>query len=315
MNKDYARAFLAVCLLALIIAAAGCIRKDNRYIERTLAHDGLERTYLVHLPPGYNHSTQAPMVIVLHGGGGNPRNADDMSRMSEEADEEGFIAVFPAGTGALRDRLLTWNGGYCCGYALQHDVDDVGFISALIDEMITDYNVDPDRVYATGISNGGIMAYRLGAELPDKIAAIAPVAGSAGGEAVEGIGLFVNRPAGPLSVIIFHGTADAHAPYEGGLPTYEKSKGAYSYLSVNDSAMLWVDANNCSAVPAVESRGNVTRSTYQGGIDGREVVVVRIDGGGHSWPGGRRGYIGGDDPFMGLSATDVMWEFFEAHPG
>jgi polyhydroxybutyrate depolymerase len=304
----------ALGVLIVFAAVSGCASRDGRFIEENLVHDGRERTYLVHLPPGYDGSAPVPMVIVLHGGGGNPRNADEMSRMSEKADREGFIAVYPAGTGALPGRLLTWNGGFCCGYAMQHDVDDVGFISALIDGMIADYGVDPARVYVTGISNGGIMSYRLAAELPDKIAAIAPVAGSAGGQSGEGSGMIINRPDGPVSVIAFHGTADARVPYEGGRPAYERSKGAYSYLSVNGSAMLWVEANNCTAAPRVTMEGNLTWTTYAGGDNGTEVVVCRIGGGEHSWPGGRRGYIGGDDPFEDLSANDAMWEFFEGHP-
>ena len=126
-----------------------------------------------------------PLVVVLHGGGGNAENIEEVTGFSEKADEEGFIVVYPDGSGRLDRYLLTWNAGFCCGYALENNIDDVGFIRALIEYLQEKYAINRNMIYVTGISNGGMMSYRLGAELSDIVAAIAPVAGSIGGQATE----------------------------------------------------------------------------------------------------------------------------------
>jgi polyhydroxybutyrate depolymerase len=162
--------FSALLLLACSSTTSN-VRADSLH---TLTYDGLERTYILHVPPSYNERHPVPLVISLHGGGGNAGHQRRVSDFNRLADEKGFIVVYPNGTGQRQDAILTWNGGACCGYAMTNNVDDVGFIRALIAELSNAYAIDPKRIYVTGISNGGIMAYRLACEASDVIAAIAP---------------------------------------------------------------------------------------------------------------------------------------------
>ena len=137
------------------------------------------RTYEIHLPGNHAPDKPVAVVIVLHGGGGNAANAERMSGMSTKADKEGFIAVYPNGTAARPNgQLLTWNAWRCCGAALDRKVDDVSFIRSVVDDVARHYPVDRKRIYATGLSNGGMLSYRLGCEAGDLFAAIAPVAGA-----------------------------------------------------------------------------------------------------------------------------------------
>src|SRR3984885_6697634 len=164
--------------------------------SRTLTVGGLNRTYVVHVPEGHDQKTPMPLVLALHGATMNGPMMAWFSGLSRKADEAGFIAVYPNGTGNFSS--FTWNGGNCCGLAVQNQVDDVAFINALLDDLMGSYNVATRRIYATGISNGAVMAYRLASELSDRIAAIAPVSGSMGTE--------IRQLKRPGSVLPFYGT-------------------------------------------------------------------------------------------------------------
>jgi polyhydroxybutyrate depolymerase len=269
---------------------------------------GRTRSYLLHLPPAVMHRQALPLVIVLHGGGGSARNAARMTNMSAKADRERFAAIYPNGTGMLGQTLLTWNAGNCCGYAQNQSVDDVGFLRALIDRGVGEGLVDRRRVFVTGISNGGMMSYRAACELADKIAAIGPVAGAQNIEC---------RPSDQVALIVFHGTDDQHVLYEGG-PTRRGIAGPRVDRSVPYAVTFWARHNECEAVPERNERGNVVHETYRRCRNGTGVVLYAIKGGGHAWPGGTPGLSlggrAGDEPTQELSATDLMWDFFAAHP-
>lgn len=268
--------------------------------------DGKRRSYLVHLPAGFEGQGGLPMVIVIHGGAGNGERAELVSEMSAKADREGFIAVYPDGTGRFEERLFTWNAGLCCGVAQDNNEDDVGYFHALLDELEESYRIDSKRVFVAGISNGAMMAYRLACEMPERIAAIAPVAGSMVYEPCN--------PVEPVSVAIFHGTADLHVLYDGGAPEIRWDPHERIDLPVSFAVDFWVAADGCSPEPETYQVGNIVRDTYSGGHDGSAVVLYTINGGGHSWPGGTRGWLLGEEPTQEVSATDEMWEFFQAHP-
>lgn len=217
--------------------------------------------------------------------------------------------VYPNGTGRL-ERLLTFNSGNCCGYAMNNKVDDVEFTRQLLDNLATSANIDAKRVFATGMSNGGIMAYLLASELSDRIAAIAPVAGPMGTETCN--------PKRPVSVIHFHGTADENAPFKGGKG--EKSISGTDFYSVDHSIQAWVKANGCMEEPAVirlpdeaNDGTTITRKTYGGGKAGAEVVLVVIEGGGHTWPGQEPRLKALGKSTENISANNLMWEFFQKH--
>jgi polyhydroxybutyrate depolymerase len=216
--------------------------------------------------------------------------------MSAKADKEGFLAAYPSGTGGMR-RVPTWNSGNCCGYAQRNNVDDVGFLRFLIQGLERDYPVDSKRIYVAGISNGGMMAYRLGCELADQIAAIAPV---------EGAQNVPCRPSAPVSVIIFHGTADRLVPFEGGTTPYPLGP-RRSDTPVAETVAFWVDHDGCLATARHEESPAAHTDVFSGCKGGASVALYAIQGGRHIWPGA--------SPFgKGISATDLMWAFFASHP-
>jgi polyhydroxybutyrate depolymerase len=304
--KLAASMLLSVMLLPLVWHAADNEKEFTpSHHWLTLQIGGRERTCLLHLPPIYDGKRSLPLVIVLHGGGGNAESAERMTGFTRKADKEGFIVAYPNGTGRLKNRLLTWNSGNCCGYALDNNVDDGGFIRALMERLEKEVKADGNRIFVTGISNGGMMAYRVACELSDKVAAIAPVAGA---QNVDG------KPTHPVSVIIFHGTNDEHVLYEGGKPKKRADPHDRTDKSVAFAVDFWVKHNGCDAKPRRVEKGNVVTETYSGGKDGTEVTLVTIKGGNHSWPGGERLARFLDDPTREIAATDVMWEFFAKHP-
>ena len=275
----------------------------------SLAVGDLQRSAIVHVPPRYARGVPMPVVLAFHGGGANADNMVRFSGLDDKADEAGFIAVYPSGTGRLQ-RMLTFNGGNCCGQAAATGVDDVEFTRRLLDELAAVVTIDPKRVFATGMSNGGIMAYRLASELSDRIAAIAPVGGPMGTKGC--------RPGRPVSVIHFHGTDDAFAPFQGG-----RGRGLSGtiFFSVDHSLAAWVEADGCDPTPVTmrlrdttDDGTTVTRTTYGQGKDGAEVVLIAIEGGGHTWPGRepRLGSLGKST--RDISANDLMWDFFQRHP-
>jgi len=279
-------------------------------LTREVTVDGVKRAYMVHLPPSYDIDTPMPLVLVFHGGGSNPRQTVMFTGLDEKADREGFITLYPSGTGRV-DEMLTWNAGNCCGKAMWDNVDDVKFVSAILDAMEREFRHDAKRVFATGISNGGMIAYRLAAELSERIAAIAPVAGP--------MGMSECKPKRPVPVLHFHGTRDEFAPFEGGRGKRSLTKTQFN--SAQFSIDRWVKANDCSTTPVIDVMPNhaddgmtVTRYTYGSGRDGAEVVLVKIEGGGHTWPGreSRAQFLGPST--RDISANDLMWEFFKRHP-
>jgi polyhydroxybutyrate depolymerase len=264
--------------------------------SKTLEFGGRTRTYLIHPPKGYDGKTPLPLVLVLHGAVQGATNVERMSGMSIKADKENFLVAYPNGTSGS-GLAPTWNAGACCGYAMTHKVDDVGFLRALIETLEHDYMVDPKRIFVTGISNGGMMSYRLACELADRVAAIAPVEGAQDLEC---------RPSGPVSVLIFHGTADLLVPYKGGRTPFQIGP-PRTDTSVSSTVAFWVKQDGCTAPPKREETSQLRIDTYSGCKDGARVSLYTIKGGHHMWPGTRLSH--NDVP-----ATDIMWSFFAAHP-
>lgn len=300
-------------LLALTLSLLACARSPNTTEStsadslRTITVDGIERTYILHIPLPYIDNQEAmPVVLSFHGGGGNAQNEMRVSNFNPLADEEGFIVVYPNGNGRFEDKLLTWNGGTCCGYAVTNNIDDVGFVRTLIADLQTIINIDTKRIYATGLSNGGIFSYRLACDASDLFAAIAPVAGTQN---------YIRcQPSESVSVLHFHGTADENLPYNGG--SGPKSVAGMQFVSVKDSIKFWLNFNQCLVSAQTESFDDIQHDTYTNCANGTTTVeLYTIIGGGHAWPGsnGPAG-PGGDLPTQSISATKIIWEFFVAHP-
>jgi polyhydroxybutyrate depolymerase len=263
---------------------------------------GYDRTYLVHLPIGYTGTTDLPLVLAMHGGFGNAYNLQNQSQLSIKADAENFIVVYPEGLfgGALN--ISSWNAGWCCGWASNNNIDDVGFINALLDTLIDQYSIDPNRVYATGMSNGGFMAYRLACELSDRIAAIAPVAAS--------MSMTSCSPQRPVPIISFHSYLDTSVPLDGGVGDGPSNH----HNSPQDSVLnAWSTMNGCSITndTIVNSSQYLLRKWTDCDCHADVEQYVTQDGG-HSWPGGNQTVIG--DPVSDfIIANDLMWAFFQQY--
>ena len=255
---------------------------------------GLLRDADVHVPPGYDPTAPTTLVLDFHGNTWNATQQALLDNMKSAADERGLIVVYPNGVS------LSWNAGSCCGVAATTEVNDVGYVSALIDKLAEDYCIDPARVFVTGMSNGGFLAHRLGCELSDKVAAIAPVAGDIG------IPLENCDPPRKVPVMDFHGTFDAVVPYVGGT--------IYNFPSVEASVGRWRTIDACTdATDVTYDKGDSQCVTWTGCADGTEVTLCTITGGGHTWPGGTPVPALGWTT-MDLDATNAMLDFFEKHP-
>jgi len=231
------------------------------------------------------------------------------SGLNDKADEEGFLVVYPEGSGRF-DRMLTFNAGNCCAYAVAQQIDDVAFTRRMLDDVEEAVTVDRRRIYATGMSNGGMMAYRLAAELWDRIAAIASVSGPMGTKECH--------PGRAVAVMHFHGDADEFAPFHGGRG---RGLSGTDFYPVDHGIEAWVRANGCDPSPVItqlpdrEDDGTTVREIrYGGGVDGTEVVLVVIEGGGHTWPGRAPRLRALGVSTREVSANDMMWDFFRQHP-
>lgn len=293
-----------VGLLVLFSGSLALAAQPGRY-EKSISFEGTQRTYLLFLPSAYDGSVSLPLVVALHAEGHNAALMEEMTDLSALAEKEGFVVVYPDGIGR-REKLLTWNAGNCCGYAMENDVNDVDFIAALIEALQAELLIDPARVYLTGISNGAMLAYSFACAHAEKIAAIAPVAGAQNTPDC--------MPRVPLSVIAFHGTADRHVLYSGGQPLIQFDAQMRQDQSVDAAMRFWIERDQCQPIPWKTENKRYKIETWLDGLAGTEVVLVTLKGGPHAWPGGRRVPFRMDDPTTDIEATAMIWDFFKKHP-
>jgi polyhydroxybutyrate depolymerase len=289
-------------------------------IRLMIAGDALRciRSYWIHIPPSYNGSESVPLVLILQGSSKIyfpywfhflcDSWIEEYSNFSSKADEIGFIAVYP------NSKFLFCSGNFGYDHEITDNfcyslIDDMGFIKSLIEKMEKNYNINSSRIYVTGLSGGAIMSYSIASHLFDKVAAIAPVAGTIGGD-LEGGGDFsyIKPPKKPVPAIIFHGTSDKNLPYDGS---------SYS-VSVNESVSFWVNHTNCNPEPEVNisESGKIIKKTYTNKSNNMEVILYTTVDGGHWWPGSDNnfGITVFNDTIQEIDATDLIWEFFEKHP-
>jgi polyhydroxybutyrate depolymerase len=276
-------------------------RRGLREGERSLELQGETRSYYVHVPPAAAAGKPLPVVFVLHGGGGTARHARAQTGFDAVADREGFLAVYPNGSGRFGERALTWNAGSCCEYASRKGVDDVAFFRAMVEALRKEHVVDAKRVYATGMSNGGMMSYRLACEMSDVFAAVAPVAGVQVAPSCA--------PREPVSVMHVHGSADENVSLQGGVGADAFSKDVRP--PVAPAIQFWARHDGCAATPTTHREGAVETSRHAPCAAGTEVVFHLIHGAGHSWPGSQR--KAPSERSTEMPATEVIWAFFAQH--
>jgi polyhydroxybutyrate depolymerase len=301
---------LAVCLFSLALVS-GALAQTVMH-SFTLQHGGLDRAYLVHVPTSYNPASPMPVVLAFHGGGGSMKlQAGDNYGLVDKAESAGFIAVFPNGYSRLRSGLLaTWNAGNCCGSARDRQVDDVGFVRAVLAQVQARYNVDRQRIFATGMSNGGMLSHRLACEMSDTLRAIAAVAGTDG--------TLTCKPVRPISVLQIHALDDTHVLFSGGVgaAAFRDTSKVADFVSVPETMVRWAKRNQCQMqAQRVFSKQCAYCEAYSGCASGVEVRLCVTETGGHSWPGGTAVRRGKSPPSDAISANDVMWEFFQRISG
>ncbi|MFJ9365919.1 alpha/beta hydrolase family esterase [Nocardia sp. NPDC101769] len=304
--------FAAAIVLFSAFMAAGCGHPRARAAGDTtvtLEYGGLQRQYIIHYPANRPQGL-LPAVLAFHGGGGNAENMAGSFGFDMASDADGFIAVYPNGYGK------SWNDGRGDDtHAGAANIDDVGFVAAVIDRIIADDSVDPARVYATGMSNGGMFTEDLGCRLSGKLAAIAPVAGPLPEDDVSAC-----APTHSLPVLEVHGTSDPIVPYAGGvvrITSGHHGAGSSPVLSVDATQQLWREKNSCDAATTTTLPQRIddgTTVTVQSSdcANGAKVQLYSIAEGGHTWPDGPQ-YL--PQPIVGkvthqFDATDVIWRFF-----
>lgn len=282
-------------LLAVLLTIAACAQTDSLIVG------DLQRTYTLRLPSSYD-GTPLPLVIAMHGGFGSGLQLEGQSGLTAKADEEGFAVVYPDGHPSPIN-IRTWNAGGCCGYAMNNNIDDVGFINALLDTLITSFAIDTQRIYATGMSNGGFMSYRLACELSDRIAAIAPVSAS--------MTIAMCEPARPVPVLAMHSYLDTSVPYLGGVGDGVSDH----YNSPQDSvATAFALHADCAVLnDTIQNDAELTVVRWHECDCQKEMLLYMTHDGGHSWPGGVQTGGIGDPPSQVIDANDLMWDFFQQY--
>ncbi len=275
---------------------------DTRH---TLEHGGRSRAYRVHVPASWRPEVPAPLLVALHGGGGSMdyMGRDENYGLISLSERTGLVLLLPNGISRMRSGMLaTWNAGDCCGAARDEQVDDVGFLRRALEQVQGQLRIDPQRIYATGMSNGAMMAYRLACELPGVFRAIAAVAGTDNTRSCT--------PAQPVSVLHIHARNDSHVLYEGGAgPDAVERSMITDFRSVPETVARWGERNSCPKTPQrVLEKDGAWCERYAPCAGGSQLQLCVTAAGGHSWPGGAKRR--GEAPTQVISANELMWDFF-----
>jgi len=286
--------------IPLLLLLIGCTFSSfaQETINASITHDGIQRDYILYIPELYDGNTTVPLVLNFHGFGSSASQQMFYGDFRDIADTEGFLLVHPEGTTFIGNQF--WNVGFP---GLSSNIDDVGFTEALIDELATLYAIDLDRVYATGMSNGGFMSFLLACQLSEKIAAVASVTGSMTQDTFDDC-----NAQHPTPILQIHGTEDDVVLYnENNLS-----------LPIPDVISYWVDHNNCETTPTtttlpdvdVSDGSTIEHSVYEDGDNGVTTEHMKVIGGGHTWPGSVLNTAGTNQD---IDASMEIWLFFSRY--
>lgn len=314
-------AWLSIAAIgALTLVASACSSLASHPAESgdwrpgTAGHEvevgGVDRGYLLHVPTRqprgiFGRRRPYPVVIVMHGSGGTADDARRASRMDSIADARGWLVAYPSGVRGLLGLVRSdWNAGNCCGAPARDGVDDVGFLRAIVRQLVSQLPVDTARVYVAGFSDGGRMAYRAACEMASSVAAVAVVSGS--------LELAGCAPRRPVSIIAFHGTSDDEVPYADSAATSPPRPVPAWGASFPPSIRFWIAANGCRGVTRRPVSPHASVAEFRG-CTRSDLVLYSVVGGGHGWPGEPAGGAGSTPPLSELNASDLMANFFAAH--
>lgn len=282
------------------------ISKPGTYTYK-ISVNGLDRYYMIHIPASYKETVPAPLLFSLHGGGGNMKlqATDKYYKQISKSEALGFIAVFPNGYSKFKSgSFATWNAGNCCADARDKNIDDVAFIRELLKTLSQQLTIDQQKIYATGMSNGAMMAYRLACEMPETFKAIAAVAGTDNTTEC--------KPSRPISILHIHALNDDHVQFQGGAGrAAARVAKVTDFKSVPHTVAKWIELNKCDGKSTrIQFNKGAYCDVYSNCAQNTKVQLCVTPKGGHSWPGGKNP-LGVIRPFQHLSATDVMWDFFK----
>lgn len=303
MKKLFIQSCILICTITLFTRCNNVdedIPTTTLRDVKTIEVEGLKRHYILKLPQNFESLDSVPLVIFLHGFAGSMEQAESDYGFNEKADTEGFVVVYP--DGIQNDGIFglrSWNAGQCCEYAEKNNIDDVGFIEKIIDNLLLEYpQIDSNKIYTTGISNGAMMCYRLAIELYSKISAIAPVSGPL---------MLESDLTSPMPILHIHSLKDDKVPYNGGLGI-----GGYNFNSVTWTLEQWQIQNGCTSNTTVDY-GNFSIIKYSDCTEDNEILLYLTEDGGHSWPGSKIVRSWADLPSTAFNATSLIWDFFKRH--
>ncbi len=272
---------------------------DDALVSRKVG----DREYQLFVPAG---GGPRPVVIALHGGGGNGAQLARSAGLIEKAAKEGFILVLPEGTARI-GKLETWNAGGCCANAMRSKIDDVGFIRSVIDDVERTQKVDKNRIYVVGLSNGAMLTQKVAIALGDRIAGAGVFVGALFGDEA--------KPVAPVPMLIVNAEKDEQVPVAGGYSTTQMVRQAQGmpYEPSRYAATFWAAANRCAKGPAKSETADYVRELWTGCASGADVDFYITKGAGHGWPGYAVARAGVSRDTGKVDGTELMWAFFSAH--
>lgn len=291
------------------------VRAGGSYVvTMNTGQEGHLRSYRLHVPEHLEPAKPVPLVVVLHGAFSTSAAMERETGFSQIADREGFVVAYPDGIGIF-GLLQHWNAGHCCGKAAAEDLDDVGFVAAVIEDVKRFVEIDARRVYMVGFSNGAMLTHRFAAERPELLAGAAPLAGAiASTQGTDTAGWQMPSPQLPVPIIMFHGLRDTTIPYHESVA--ENASSGRRYASVMDASRYWSTHNGCERHIRTKAAAlpEVTIDSWSG-CDGNAVVqLYSLGEWGHRWPGAV--FTESSDAngaHHGLDAAEIIWSFFEQH--
>jgi polyhydroxybutyrate depolymerase len=288
---------ITTTILSLMIFVSSCKKEGQHPVTDTelisIEHDGNNRKYFIHVPPNYESTQSIPVLLAFHGYGGTAKSFMKHSNFNEIADVNNFIVVYPEGL--TFEWYTHWNVG---GWTNGSTVDDVGFVNSLLDDLEVNYNIETNKIYATGMSNGGFMSFLLACQLSERIAAVASVIGSMTPETYSAC-----NPSHQIPILQLHGTADDIVPYQG----------QSDMIAIEDALSYWVEYNQTDSVATMtliddidtDDGSTVEKYIYGNGNNGAKVAHYKVLNGGHDWFGA----FGN----MDIQSSQIVWDFLSEY--